>query len=139
MVKKKTKKKITKKSTQPRNNFNVKQYIDSLFENYDRRAIRRNLNRSRAYRYDSYYPRRRRLKRQIRNLDYLFTDAQRRRGLNPVPLATRRAYNRIDNMNQNEFNNTYDSMYLPVTFDPVQNFDNLQDMYAKMLSLNLIV
>ena len=125
----------------PRRNtrqFNLNSYIDSLFSPYSRRRIRSTLNRSRYIRNDSTIPRRQRLKKQMHNLDGMFVDAQTQHGFKPISLVNNNVLNRIDNMPNGTFNNTWNAMYVPITFDPITNFDNLQELYGKMLSLNML-
>ena len=118
--------------------FNLNSYINSLFAPYSRRRIRNTLNRTRNMRNDATIPRRQRLKNQINNLDNMFVDAQSQRGFKPVSLVNNNLLNHVDNMSPGTFNNTWNAMYIPVTFDPITNFDNLQELYGKMLSLNML-
>lgn len=118
--------------------FNLNSYIDSLFSPYSKRRIRNTLNRSRNIRNNTAVPRRQRLKNQMSNLDNMFVDAQSQHGFKPVSLVNNNMLNRVENMSPGTFNNTWNAMYVPVTFDPITNFDNLQELYGKMLSLNML-
>ena len=138
LLKKKKKKPVKKKKNTIKTkgkSFNVNRYVDKLLEKYNKKKIRKHLNKGRALRQNEDYSRRERLKQQVVHHNKMLMDAQRQHGFIPVSLINPQMMKNIDSMPNHKLNKTWNNMYIPIAFDPINNFSNLHNIYGNMLSL----